>query len=373
MFHGPRFQGISELSAVGERHVRGVFTTPDAPGGLLDNVGQLFGHWIVETQTVRRVVFPVAIGEVRWYGPEPAPGARVGCELRVRSITDTTYEFDAQLTGETGVLADVTGWQDHRFDSHPDTEPTYRFPERNGLSRPQPGGWSLTVERWASVASRDLYLRKYLNAAEQADHDRLSPPVRRHWTLGRIAVKDAVRARLWQQGWGPVFPAEILVRNDAAGRPVVAGHHGLALPEFAVSIAHSGELGVALAREGTANGVGIDIEQVTERPEATHTVALSATERELLAGLVAASGEPAALWFTRFWTAKESVAKAEGTGLGGEPRRFAVTAATDEELTVAVAGRVYRVRCASVRNPDDLTERDYVVAWTTDTGEGEES
>jgi phosphopantetheinyl transferase (holo-ACP synthase) len=75
-----------------------------------------------------------------------------------------------------------------------------------------------------------------------------------------------------------------------------------------------------------------------------------------------------ALWFTRFWAAKEAVAKAEGTGFGGRPRDFAVLEAAPTGDELIVSGRLeraYAVRCAPAANPPGLTERAYVVAWTT--------
>jgi 3-oxoacyl-(acyl-carrier-protein) synthase/malonyl CoA-acyl carrier protein transacylase len=264
MFHGPRYQGITELIALGDAHVRGVITVPVAPGGLLDNVGQVFGDWIVETQTMRRVVFPVGIGHLRFFGDEPEPGTRLDCEIRVRSISDTSYEFDAQLTSHGRVWAEITGWQDQRFDSHPDTDAAYRFPERNILARRGPGGEFLVFERWPNLASRDLYLRKYLNAVERGDYERLPARARRHWLLGRIAIKDAVRSLLWDHGGGDIFPAEILVRDDETGRPAVTGCHGFRLPELDVAVAHCRELAVAVVRERSAQRPWIELEETTE-------------------------------------------------------------------------------------------------------------
>ncbi|GAA0650153.1 type I polyketide synthase [Kutzneria viridogrisea] len=265
MFHGPGFQGITELTAVGDRHVRGVITAPAAPGALLDNVGQLFGYWIYDTQTAKRVAFPVHIGRIDLYGDEPTAGTPVYCVVRITEVTDTIFEAQAQLSVGGTVWAEITGWQDRRFDSHPDTDPAYRFPERNTLARKQPGGWFAVAERWPDLASRELYLSKYLSSAERAVYDGLPPRSRREWLLGRIAVKDAVRDLLWDNGSGPVFPAEIMVRDDGAGRVWVVGHHGFQLPEVSVSLAHRNELGVSIARlAGTP--VSIAIEEVGSGP-----------------------------------------------------------------------------------------------------------
>ncbi|TXJ74676.1 4'-phosphopantetheinyl transferase superfamily protein [Streptomyces lavendulae] len=373
MFHGPGFQGLTELSAIGERHVRGVITAPAAPGALLDNVGQLLGYWIMATRTERTVVFPVQMRRMTFHGPHPAPGTPVDCLVRITSLTDTLLEADARLTAGGRVWAVLEGWQDRRFDNDPTTRPVERFPERNTLSALQPGGWTLLHERWPDLASRELIMRNSLGGAERARYAAHPPRGRRQWLLGRIAVKDAVRRLLWERGEGPVFPAEIRVHNDAAGRPYVTGVHGRTLPPLDVSLAHRAEAGVAIVRprgphrphtdSGSGIGVGIDIEEIAEREPATLGTALAAEELRLLR----AQSGPEAEWFTRFWAAKEAAAKAEGTGFGGRPRDFRVLEATPDGGRLLVLGRLatHLVHCARVANPPALAPRAYVVAWTT--------
>ncbi|MEY2243251.1 beta-ketoacyl synthase N-terminal-like domain-containing protein [Streptomyces sp. BF23-18] len=373
MFHGPAFQGVTELTALGERHIRGIITTPAAPGALLDNVGQILGYWIMATRSERTVVFPVGMREMRFHGPHPAPGTEVACLVRVTSLTDTALEADVQLSVAGAVWAELRGWQDRRFDNDPHTRPVERFPERNTLSEARPGGWSLVHERWPDLASRDLIMRNSLGGQERSEYAGHAPRGRRQWLLGRIAVKDAVRQWLWDHGEGPVFPAELRVSNDGTGRPYVTGVHGRELPPLDVSLAHRAEAGVAIVRPHTpASGPGIDIEEVTARdPQAMATV-LGADELRLLRTLCAIGGDSSggseALWFTRFWAAKEAVAKAEGTGFGGRPRDFAVLEAAPAGDELIVSGRLeraYAVRCAPAANPPGLTERAYAVAWTT--------
>ncbi|GAA1906517.1 type I polyketide synthase [Streptantibioticus ferralitis] len=378
LFHGPAFQGLTELTAVGDAHVRGVIRAPAAPGALLDNIGQLLGYWIAATRTERTIVFPVGMRQLRFFGPSPRPGTELHCHIRVTELTDTVLGADAQLRCGDAVWAEVLGWQDRRFDSYADTRPVERRIELNTLSTPRPGGWVLLYERWRDLASRDLVMRRHLGSAERARYERLPPRGRRAWLLGRIAVKDAVRRWLWEQGEGPVFPAEIEVLNDPTGRPRVSGAHGRTLPGLDVSLAHRGGAAVAIvwpARSG-GPGIGIDVEEVAERPTQTLRVAFGPAERELLAARQAADGGTDELWFTRFWAAKEAVAKAEGTGLRGRPRQFAVVAAAPSTLLVTVAGpggpRTHRVRCAEVGGPPGGPGRDYVVAWTTDESENPE-
>ncbi|MFD5793957.1 beta-ketoacyl synthase N-terminal-like domain-containing protein [Streptomyces diastatochromogenes] len=375
MFHGPAFQGLTELTAIGDRHIRGVITTPEAPGALLDNVGQLLGYWIMATRTERTVVFPVQMREMRFHGPHPAPGTRVDCLLRITSLTDTVLEADAELTVGGQVWAVLSGWQDRRFDNDPKTRPVERFPERHTLSEAGPGGWALVHERWPDLASRELIMRNSLGGAERAEYAERPPRGRRQWLLGRIAVKDAVRQWLWQHGEGPVFPAELRVHNDELGRPYVTGVHGRTLPTLDVSLAHRAEAGVAIVRPHTSHpGPGIDIEEVTPRDPATFATALGTDELRLLRTLCADGPDGEDLWFTRFWAAKEAVAKAEGVGFGGRPRDFAVREAAPDGSRVEVSGRLeraYTVHCAQVSNPPTLPPRAYVVAWTTGPGAGD--
>ncbi|MDT3397352.1 polyketide synthase dehydratase domain-containing protein, partial [Streptomyces sp. B1866] len=383
MFHGPRFQGVTELTAIGAAHVRGTITAPEAPGALLDNVGQILGYWLMSRYTERTIVFPVRMGAFRFYGPHPAPGTPVHCHIRITSVTDTALVCDADLTVEGRVWARITDWEDRRFLGL-DARLDGGYPDRRGLSEPRADGWNLLRDAWPDLASRDLIIRTNLGADERAEYDRRPPRGRRQWLLGRIAAKDAVRRWLWEQGEGPVFPAEIAIGNDASGRPYPTGTHGRTLPPLDLSIAHSGEVAVALVRPGDEGrpgpGAGIDVEEVTPRDEATLAAALGEEERALLAARCRADGRPREEWFTRFWAAKEAAAKAEGTGLLGRPRDFAVIeagepaaggpgagapaagdpAAGETEVLVATRQGVHRVRAAPVTH----NSRTYVVAWT---------
>ncbi|MGW6746605.1 beta-ketoacyl synthase N-terminal-like domain-containing protein [Streptomyces sp. NPDC055025] len=362
MFHGPRFQGVSELTAIGDLHVRGVITAPEAPGALLDNVGQLLGYWIMATLTERTTVFPVGMERIRFHGPGPRPGERLVCAIRITELTEFTLTADMQLIKDGRVWAEFTGWQDRRFDTDPNIREVDRFPGEHTLSSAEPGGWTLVHERWPDLATRELMMRNILGGEERARYEALPPVRRRQWLLGRIAAKDAVRGVLWGEGAGEIYPAEIAVDNDATGRPLARGVHGRAVGELTVSIAHCRESGVAIARRGPC---GIDVEEITERPRSTAETACGPAELALLDSLVAGSAESAAVWFTRFWAAKEAVAKARGTGLGGRPAGFRVVAAEHDRLRVVTEGRSYEVDVREVANPRGLPERRYVVAWTT--------
>ncbi|WP_267897211.1 beta-ketoacyl synthase N-terminal-like domain-containing protein [Streptomyces albireticuli] len=362
MFHGPGFQGVTDIVALGERHVRGVLTCLDAPGVLLDSVGQLIGYWLMVTHTDRVDVLPVGVREIVFHGPPPARGSRVDCHIRITRLTDKLLEADARLVHEGRVWAVIHGWQDRRFDSNPTTIAVRRRSDRHTLSAPQPGGWQLVFDQWPDPASLELMMLCQLAGEERAAFARRPVRGRRQWLLGRVAAKDAVRRHLWDHGAGPVFPGEVRVRNEPSGRPRPEGVHGLRLPPLDLSLAHCQEAAVALVRPAGTR-VGIDIEEITERPAATRDTVLAPGERALFQDL---GGGPEQL--TRFWTAKEAAAKAEGTGLRGDPRGFLVTA-TDpgraDALTVrAPSGRSYTIRLARVDNPPGARPRSYIVAWT---------
>jgi phosphopantetheinyl transferase len=163
-----------------------------------------------------------------------------------------------------------------------------------------------------------------------------------------------------------MHPVEITVGNDASGRPWVAGpfaHHVTEPPQ--VSLAHTGSLAAALVgtpgrSPGMGPGIGIDIEQVTDRDDRTVAAILTDAERRLLDGVCSSVVERPS-WVTRFWTAKEAVAKAAGTGLGGRPHQFAITRVDADRLLVT-AGDGAPSRWVQTELGAEVEP--YAVAWT---------
>jgi phosphopantetheinyl transferase len=132
-----------------------------------------------------------------------------------------------------------------------------------------------------------------------------------------VVAKDAILAYARQQGL-LLYPQEIVIENNALGAPVVVGNVTRRIPkDWQVSIAHKGKLAAAIVGE---NAVGIDIEHVDARDEGFMSLAFAPAERVLM------QAEPQDIAATRFWVAKEAVAKAGGTGLTGRPQDFIVEA-----------------------------------------------
>ncbi|MFD9301966.1 beta-ketoacyl synthase N-terminal-like domain-containing protein [Streptomyces sp. NPDC060048] len=358
MFHGPRFAGVHEVRAVGTDGIRGVLRALPDPGALLDAAGQLFGHWMQLRLPVDRLVFPAAVDRIRFSGPPPAPHELVAATARIREVRDVTVRGDLELCRADGeVWARIDGWTYRRFGADERVWPMKFTPEVCGIGEPQPEGWCLARRRWTDPASQELVMRRYLGAAERTAYERLAPRARAPWLLGRIAAKDALRQLLWDGGAGPVFPVEVPVGNDPAGRPVAQGAlaRGVRL-----TIAHKDRIAVALAHRDQP--VGIDVEPVTTDPDALIRVALTPGELALAEGLAAhdGTGLPAAL--TVLWCAKEAAAKAAGTGLGGRPRdwRAAGDPGSGRLRVLSPDGHPYPIRTTLLAD----APLDHVVAWT---------
>ncbi len=354
MFHGPQFQGVTAVHALGDRHVRGDVTAPVPPGALLDNALQVIGNWLVTTQPQRTVALPVGFGRIRFYGPPPTPGTVFDCVARIRSLDDRQLVADTQLSVGGRVYAQIDGAVDRRFDTHPAVRPAERFPDRYPLSIRHPAGFTVAFDRWTDLVTRGMAAYSILGGDAYAEYERMPATRRRLWMLGRVAAKDAVRFQHRNAG---IYPIELTVTNDDSGRPHVHGRPGRGLTECDVSLAHDGDAAVAIAvPTGTATP-GIDIVDVRPRDDTTLRYALTADERLLLDRL----GGDRDLWFARFWAAKEAVGKSLGTGLDGAPHRFVVTG---PDLTVTVDGRAHAVATTEIENPPELPPRRYVVAWT---------
>jgi len=372
MFHGPAYQGVRTFTGFGPGGLRGTVEALAAPGALLDAAGQMIGYWVSANETVDQLVLPTSIERVELFGPHPEPGAHLDVTLAVLELTERTVRCDIELVQDGRVWCRCIGWVDRRFDTDGDVFALLRHPEHRTVSFALPDGPTITVERWPDSASRDMMMRRYLDTPERAAYEGRNPRAQRQWLLGRIAAKDALRRAWWDEGHGPIYPAELALTNDDEGRPVLL-RRPVGTADRTVSIAHTEWLGAALVGPaGTA--VGVDIEAVEGRSERFDALVLTAAEQ----CLPRPAGDGRDRWLTRLWAAKEAAAKAQGTGLQGRPKDFEVTAVDGDRLLVA--GRWIRT---AVVDPDLLLRthldpnligaraatrsdepKEYVVAWT---------
>ncbi len=358
---------MTDIAAFAVDGIRGTLVSLEAPGGLLDNAGQLLGFWIRTTMTLDKMAFPASIDHLELFGTHPPAGQAMRCTVWVRAVTDTTVTADLEVCHPDGTLwARITNWTDRRFFTDAAVDPMLRWPETHRIAEDQPGGWMLLQDRWPDPANRELVMRRYLAAGERRQYEQQNPRGRHRWLLGRMAAKDAVRQWLWDQGAGPLYPAQFVVDNESSGRPSVVGLQVDDLPQgMGVSIAHGGELAVALVGQVNTrgHGVGIDVEAVEPRAPQFEGMACTESERALL-DLCATSVQSRLECLTRFWSAKEAVAKAVGTGLIGRPHRFEVTEMDGSQLLVAAVdhGARWWVDTAVVAGRSGTR---YVIAWTS--------
>lgn len=240
MFHGPAFAGVTKIDCLADNGIAGVLTPLPAPGALLDSAGQLIGHWMQVTHTVDQTVLPTGIEQVSFHGP--APTEDVQCTAWIRSVTAQEMVADAELRVDGELWCRITGWTTRRFTTDDRIWQVKLRPGTEMLSTSD-GEWLRVTENWSDSATRDLLMRRYLNSTERQHYGGLDVPAQRDWLLRVIAVKDAVRAWLWDRGAGPVFPAELTV-----------GPHGRVRGAFAVpGIEVIAEHGRAAARVRTEN------------------------------------------------------------------------------------------------------------------------
>lgn len=314
LFHGPAYQGIEEILALAENGSRARLRTTGAPGALLDSAAQLTGHWLSAKADTGRVMLPTSIRQVELFGPHPPPGTPVDCTTVVTHLDDQILRADMVLVADDRLWCRVTGWENRRYAIDAAAFQTLRWPEQTPISIRRTG-YTLAAERWPDAASRDVIMRCYLGRDEHHEYDRHTPLNQRPFLLGRIALKDAVRRWLWDQGHGPLYPAEIAVANDSAGRPLVRGPY----PEdLRVSLSHVD--GVAVAQVAERREVGIDIEKVAPRRSDFERLVLTQHEQRI---------EPPEeldrdAWLTALWAVKEAAASAAGRDLAGRPKDFEI-------------------------------------------------
>lgn len=351
MFHGPEYQSVAELDALGKDGIRGTLVALDAPGALVDAAGQLFGYWVMRTAEKDRLAMPIKIARMSVYGPEPRPGTHVKCVVRIRGMSVRDVKADLELSVDGRVWAQIDGWEDWRFETDDRLWAVMRSASQHLFATVDPAGFTVVDDPGRSGSSRDYLARRFLGESEREAWSASAPRVKTPFLYGRIAVKDAVRAWLRAHGGRAMWPVEVAVHSDEAGRPSVRGPW---TQDLRVSIAHKDERAVAICAEGRTPG--IDLELIAPRDDATAALISVPEELALLDKTAKSAGAGRDEWLTRAFAAKEALGKARGTGLAGNPRRFVISDVATGEGGVRLL--IDGVWVWTARRED------YVVAWT---------
>ncbi|MBM4290291.1 MAG: 4'-phosphopantetheinyl transferase superfamily protein, partial [Deltaproteobacteria bacterium] len=351
MFHGPAYYGVHEVTALSPDGIRGVLRCPAAPGALLDAVGQLFGLWVMLTAREDRVVMPVSLEEVLFYGPPPPPGALLPCAVWVERLDRREARARMCVWRDGRVWATLAGWRDWRFETSGALWDLMRYPERALYARPlvHTPALTLTLAEGVSAAasSREFLVGRCLTGAERDAYRALAAPRQQGWLAGRIAAKDAARAARWaafvaRHPAAPppaLFPVEVAVEPTASGAPRFGAGAGEGLW---LSITHAG--GAAVAAVSARGPVGVDLEPVAAREDSWARAAFSDAERARLEALAPPAARP--LLLTAAWCAKEAAAKALDAGLGA-PRAWEVLALSGAAGAEGAAEGAAEVRAPS--------------------------
>ena len=166
MFHGPGFQGIADDGPGGRRwHARRRSPTSTTPGSLLDNLGKLIAYWAIDRGGVGEAALPTGVLGVEHFGPQPAPGTPVRCDIRVVELQRDLIRADGVLVLPDGtVWRRVRGWTSIVFHLDELMEPRPPRPGRQRRRRAPAGRLERRCrERWPTGPARDLTARRYLS------------------------------------------------------------------------------------------------------------------------------------------------------------------------------------------------------------------
>jgi phosphopantetheinyl transferase len=347
-FHRPKYRPIVVSKRFGEHGFHNIITRREGKGSLLDNMGYSIGLFLHLHAPEPKVSFPVRVAELTFYQDMFDQEGLFDGFTVVRKITPNFVQADVAYLRDGRVWAIARGWINQRLEMHRMLWNVLTRPQDFTMAEEIAPGVRYFKNRIGSDQVTLVMGLRFLDAAEKERYvGATDESWREDFLHGRVALKDAVRAHTREPDGPMVFPIEVRLEYDESGKPSVVppvpapGEPPAAVPH--VSLAHKNGIGVAIVGE---RPVGIDIERIAPREEAFLRLAFTDAERRLLA-----AQERSEEWAARFWAAKEAVAKLEGGGLGGDPKRFEVT---------RVAGERVEVRGAWVRT---AVVDDDAIAW----------
>jgi phosphopantetheinyl transferase len=280
------------------------------------------------------------------------------CRARIELDHDTHIRSHVEILNSDGSLrASLMGLQ-HRRVNLPEILHRFRGSRRVMLTNPWDAplrqipaskkmvccrlqNFGLDFNQGDGLIWRNILAYIVLGRSERKAWTELSSPETRRteWLLGRVAAKEAVRLLLQKHGGIDVWPADIEIKPDEYGRPIVEGPWKTSIPFTPViSLTHSRGSPLALAA-ASENGIrlGIDMENVRPMHERFSELAFWPKERELIDSLGAGDSSE---WILRLWCAKESVGKALGRGLLGGPRDLILRSIDKESgrLSLEISG-----------------------------------
>lgn len=359
MFHGPLLQGVKHLRQWSEQGIEAdlqvlpvdeffsqtAFPQFQIDPGLLDAAGQLVGYWLTEQFGPDFNCFPFQVKAFYQYTSPLPVGSIVECRGKIGFTNSQQIEADFDLLDATGqVIARLEQWQDRYFTMPTAFSQCRLHPQTAYLSE----AW-MQAETGLTLRRIPAFDRHFLDDAwaiwqRVLVHLMLTPTERqiwynfpagnrrKDWLLGRIAAKDAIRQRVYQDWAIALAPIDIEICTTDLGKPFAEiPLLEAVLPDL--SIAHTGGEAIAILAANDEQ-IGIDLEPLhAERDYNLLQGAFTESEQNLLQQLPKTQQTTAML---AFWCAKEAAAKAAGTGLMGAPRRWQVYSYAPADGQIAI-------------------------------------
>lgn len=248
VFHGPGFQGIRQLTAIGEAGAEAEMVVPDphllvrhpsqahfhSNPVLQDCAGQLVGFWLLERHRLVDIgLYPYRLGRLRRFAPEPPPGSRVLCRAAI-SFDGRCTRADFDLLHEGMVFARIEEFESRLFRFPPVVFKTLFMLDQSAyMSRPVSlGDYQLSMlsglDQELFDSSWGIWRRAVAQVVLSGPEREIWPAVPARegtfWLLRRLAVKDAVRR--WASARGVhLLPADI----DCGPDGLTLGGQGLEL------------------------------------------------------------------------------------------------------------------------------------------------
>lgn len=361
MFHGPSWRGVTSIEKTGDDGITARITVLPwtsffrqiaDPQFVLDPVvldaaGQIIGFWTMEHLSHAGLIFPFQLEALDIYAPCHRTGEVLIGAASIELIGEQQVRSDIDVIDAAGrVWMRLVGWADKRFElpssfyhlilGHADAAVSTEWTAPIAALAEAPATCRMAAVSFAS--DRRFWLRVWASCVlgkTERDHFRAlrTPDIRQiEWLGGRTAAKEAIRELLRSRNDVVVKHADIEITGNDRGQPVVGGAwRSQTATDAVVSIAHTGGRAVAVAHlippgaeEAMAERsvlVGVDLEQLRERPDGFDDIAFTDNERALFATMDSAAR---AEWVTRSWCAKETVAKAVGEGLVDGPASVVV-------------------------------------------------
>jgi len=341
MFHGPSLRAVRAMREAGsDGAVADIEILPrttlvrDHPEPafladpvVLDAAGQAVAFWSQEMLQREGDVFPYRLGALRCYGPLPAAGAILRCDVAVRHVSEKDIRSDITISDANGlVLYVLKSWEDRRFlvprslrDVRMSPKTAYTGAAWLDPIRDLPGKLvscaRVDLPQELLEASHGIWMRglahSVLSRNERRYWSGLSGTSAQQWLAGRCAAKDAVRLLIREPAGIEVCPADVEIQVDSSGRLFASGTWAQRIGVTpSVSLSCTVGTAAAIAALTPDHLVGIGVERVAAPVLARASEALSSSERQLLDSRT--GGTIAAEWYLRAWCAKISLSNALG-------------------------------------------------------------